>query len=230
MRIKMMNTTYEERLSDSPYVERIGKFRVETAYSRSCPANILSNMLLVRYKGKTSLSVWGPETKFGVMDYPAGAEFLFIAFRLGAFLPQLPAAKLVDSGITLPDATSQSFWLNSSTWQYPNYENADTFVDWLVRDGLLVREPIVDAVLQDHPLDMTLRTVRHRFLRATGLTKNYLHQLESARPALVLLQTGVSILDTVDQMGYADQPHLTRSLKRLFGQTPAQIARMVQLE
>jgi hypothetical protein len=37
------------------------------------------------------------------------------------------------------------------------------------------------------------------------------------------LQQGVSILDTVEQAGYFDQPHLTRSLKYLIGQTPAQI-------
>jgi hypothetical protein len=34
-----------------------------------------------------------------------------------------------------------------------------------------------------------------------------------------------SILDTVDLAGYADQPHLTGSLKRYMGQTPAQILR-----
>jgi AraC-like DNA-binding protein len=225
-----MNTTYEERLSDSPYIDRIGRFRVDKAYSRSCPANILGNMLLVKYKGKTSLSMWGPETKVGIMNYPAGAEFLFIAFKLGTFMPRLPITNIVDTGITLPDATNQSFWLDSESWQYPDYENADTFVDWLVREGLLVHEPIVDVVLQDHPLDMALRTVRHRFLRATGLTRSYIRQVEHARQAVVLLEKGVSILDTVNQVGYADQPHLTRSLKRLVGQTPAQIARESQAE
>jgi AraC-like DNA-binding protein len=40
-----------------------------------------------------------------------------------------------------------------------------------------------------------------------------------------LLQQGVSILDTVYEVGYADQAHMTRSLKRLIGQTPTQIAR-----
>ncbi len=40
---------------------------------------------------------------------------------------------------------------------------------------------------------------------------------------MTLLQQGVSIVDTVDQAGYADQPHLTRSLKRFIGQTPAQL-------
>ncbi len=49
-----------------------------------------------------------------------------------------------------------------------------------------------------------------------------------ARHARTLLQQGISILDTVEQAGYADQPHLTRSLKRFMGQTPAQILRSIQ--
>lgn len=225
-----MNTSYEERLSNSPYIQRIGQFQVDSPYSRTCAANVLTNMLLVRYKGKTSLSVWGPETKFGVMNYPEGAEFLFIAFKLGVFLPRLSITNLVDTGIILPEASSQSFWLGSTSWQYPSYENVDTFVDRLVRDELLIHEPIVEAMLQDRPLDMSPRTARYRFLRATGLTKSYIRQVERVQQAVALLEQGVSILDTVDQAGYADQPHLTRSLKRLLGQTPAQIARVSQAE
>jgi len=60
-------------------------------------------------------------------------------------------------------------------------------------------------------------------LRATGLTQSAARQIERARYATYLLQQGVSILDTVEQAGYFDQPHLTRSLKHLIGQTPAQI-------
>ncbi|MCL4303751.1 MAG: hypothetical protein KJ077_49150 [Anaerolineae bacterium] len=36
--------------------------------------------------------------------------------------------------------------------------------------------------------------------------------------------------DVVYQAGYADQPHLTRSLKHFVGQTPAQIIRLSQSE
>jgi AraC-like DNA-binding protein len=42
------------------------------------------------------------------------------------------------------------------------------------------------------------------------------------------LKQGVSILDTVYEAGYFDQAHLTRSLKHLIGQTPAQIIRAEQ--
>ena len=65
-----------------------------------------------------------------------------------------------------------------------------------------------------------------RFLRATGLTHGLVVQIERAQHALKLLQHGMPILDTVEQAGYADQPHLTRSLKRLVGQTPAQILKL----
>ena len=50
-----------------------------------------------------------------------------------------------------------------------------------------------------------------------------MYQIERARYATIPLKQGASILGTVQAAGYADQPHLTRSLKQLIGQTPAQI-------
>jgi len=220
-----MNPTYEERLSDSPYVDKIGRFRAEDAYAHVCTANVLWNMLLVRHQDKTSLSLWGPMTQSGLMNYPQGAEFMFIVFKLGTFMPRLPPNQLAGTGLILPDASSQSFWLDSAAWQYPDYENADTFVEWLARAGLLEHEPIVDSVIKDRVQEIPSRTMRHRFLRATGITKSYIRQLERAQQAAALLGQGVSILDTVYHAGYADQAHMTRSLKRFIGQTPAQLAR-----
>jgi AraC-like DNA-binding protein len=98
-------------------------------------------------------------------------------------------------------------------------------LSWLVKEELLVYEPVVDAVLQNTPQDMPSRTVRHRFLRATGLTRSHIDQIQRAQHAAALLEQGLPILDVVEQAGYADQPHLTRSLKRFIGQTPAQVVR-----
>jgi len=91
-----------------------------------------------------------------------------------------------------------------------------------VRDDVLVRDPLVNAALQDQVPEMASRTVRHRFLRATGLTQNHILQFERVQQAVTLLGQGLSILDVVYQLGYYDQPHLTRSMKRFIGKTPAQ--------
>jgi methylphosphotriester-DNA--protein-cysteine methyltransferase len=99
-----------------------------------------------------------------------------------------------------------------------------------VREGLLVRDPIVAAVSQGQPHALSPRSIQRRFLRATGLTRGSLRQIERARYATMLLQHGVSILDTVAQAGYADQAHLTRSLKCFIGKTPTQIVRKTDPE
>jgi len=125
--------------------------------------------------------------------------------------------------LNLPEAAQKSFWLHGSAWELPDFENADTFVNKLVREGLLVCDPVVGSVLQGQPVDMSLRTVQRRFLQATGLTHTTVFQIKRARYATMLLKQGVSIPITIARAGYFDQSHLIRSLQHLIGQTPAQI-------
>jgi methylphosphotriester-DNA--protein-cysteine methyltransferase len=99
-----------------------------------------------------------------------------------------------------------------------------------VQEELLVCDPVVSAVLQDQPQAMAPRTIRHRFLHATGLTQKHIRQHERALQTARLLQQGVSILDTTYELGYFDQPHLTRSLKQFIGHTPTQLVQLSQPE
>ena len=101
--------------------------------------------------------------------------------------------------------------------------NADMFVKRLARQELLVRDPIIESALRGEPQDLSPRSVQRHFLYATGVTQGSIRQIERARYATVLLQRGISISDVVDQAGYADQAHLTRSLKYFIGKTPVQI-------
>jgi AraC-like DNA-binding protein len=181
-------------------------------------------MVLVRHQRNTELRVVGPVTASGELPYIEGVELLWIKLKLGTFMPHLPTTDFRDAEITLPEAASQSFWLKGSAWQFPDFENADTFVDRLVREDILAHDPVVNAVLLGHTEDMASRTLRYRFSRATGLTQSHVRQVERAQRAAALLRHGISIPDTVYELGYFDQPHLTRSLKRWIGHTPAQIA------
>ncbi|HEU5370645.1 MAG TPA: AraC family transcriptional regulator [Ktedonobacterales bacterium] len=212
-----------ERLSDSPFVERIWCSHSEGAGTFLSVAESRWEMVVTRLQGKINLIVRGPETRATSVECPADGKWLGIRFKLGTCMPHLPASNLVDGTVTLPEATGQSFWLHGSAWQFPDYDNADTFVGRLVREGLLVREPVVDAALQGQLQDLSLRTAQRRFLQTAGLTHSAARQIERARYATVLLRQGASISDVVYEAGYFDQPHLTRALKHFIGQTPAQI-------
>jgi len=219
-----MDFKVEDRPSDSPFVERIWRSQREQAGTFTSIAESHWGMVVTKYKGRQIFTVRGPETRATTAESVAGADLFGIQFKPGTFMPDLPAGMHMDRrDRVLPEAGSNSFWLNSSAWQFPDFENADTFVDRLVRDGLLVRDPLVEAALQGKPVGTSIRTVQRRFLQATGLTQNDLYQIGRARLATTLLKEGASILDTVVQAGYYDQPHLTRALKQFTGQTPAEI-------
>lgn len=181
---------------------------------------------VTRHRGRAFVTLRGPETTATTADCPAEGEWLGIRFTAGVFMPRLTPGELANRcDVTLPTATTKTFWLNGSAWEYPDFENADTFVARLAQQGIIARDFAVEAMVQERPPKLPLRSMQRHFVRATGITHRTLRQIERARYATTLLRNGVSILDTVHESGYFDQPHLTRSLKSLIGATPMEISR-----
>jgi len=221
-----MFIVFEDRPSDSPFVERVWRCHSERAGTFSSMAASHLEMVVTRHRGKTFLTLRGPETRATEADCPADGEWLAIRFKLGTFLPEHPASTLLDRrDENLPSASSRTFWLDGSRWEFPDFENAETFVARLVRNGLIARDGAVEAALQGERHALSRRSAQRHFLQATGITQSTFRQIERARHATNLLKQGVSILDTIHEAGYFDQAHLTRSLKHLIGQTPGHISR-----
>jgi AraC-like DNA-binding protein len=216
--------TFEERLSDSPFIERVWRSRSTSAGWFLSIASTHCEVVVTRCKGEVFLTLRGPEKRATVAQCPSDGEWIGVRLRLGTFMPHLLPCDLIDRrDVTLPTATSRSFWLRGSAWEYPTYANAETFVTRLARQGLIVRNPIVDRMLARHPHHLSIRTGQRRFLQATGLTHRAVRQIERARHATNLLRQDASILDTAHEAGYFDQAHLTWSLKHFIGQTPGEI-------
>lgn len=216
-----MSVQFVERLSDSPYVETVMHAYTEAGVSTVRPAESHWHMVFVRLGGRIQPIFAGALPTSGSVHFRE-AELLWIKFRLGTFMPHLPSRDLIDRDTFLPGASSRSFWLHGSAWEFPSYENVETFVNRLVHNEVLMYDPLIDTVLNGETYSVPPRTLRHRFLRATGLTQGTILQIERAKRASALLEQGTSILDTVYEAGYFDQPHLTRSLRRFIGKTPAQ--------
>jgi methylphosphotriester-DNA--protein-cysteine methyltransferase len=94
----------------------------------------------------------------------------------------------------------------------------------MAREGLIVRDRAVEAALEGERSPASPRTLQRRVLRSTGMTQTTLRQIERARHAAYLLRTGVPAAVVAQDAGYFDQAHLTRSLARLVGLTPAKVA------
>ncbi|WP_460541236.1 helix-turn-helix domain-containing protein [Glycomyces halotolerans] len=227
-----------DRESDSPYVERVYQVSESAAGGAPAPKRMVSvansNWELVVWTsgGATNVSVRGPETRPSEvpLDGTPGSAF-GIVFRHGAFLKSLPVGGLVDSSVESPHTTARTFVLHGDQWEIPAYENVETFVDRMVRSGLLSRDPLVtDVIAGDVPPLITSRSVQRRVAAATGLTQGMIRQIERARQAAILLRRGEAAIDVVHEVGYHDQPHLARSLARFIGRRATDLRRPVENE
>jgi hypothetical protein len=125
----------------------------------------------------------GPETRAGSAQVPDEADFVGIQFAVGTSLRIAPASSLVESGIELPVTSRSRFWLGADRWEIPAEEEAEQFVARLVAVGALVRDSLVQEVLDGRPFHGTTRTLERRFRAATGLTRGAIVQIERARSA-----------------------------------------------
>jgi hypothetical protein len=175
------------------------------------------------YEGLPHAGVSGPETAAGTAPVPEGAAFVGIEFAIGTSLRNLPISSLTDGGVELPDTTRRSFQLAGSRWETPGPDDAEALVERLVLDGAVVRDPLVGEVLRGGRPEVSDRTVERRFRAATGLTRGAVRQIERAREAAHLLAAGKGAADVVASLGFFDQSHLARALRRYVGRTVTQL-------
>jgi hypothetical protein len=125
---------FDTRPANSSLVEIVWHTHSERPGTFTSVAASNWEMVITTFGGKTMITARGPETKASQADFPADAEFFGITFKLGTFMPHLPIKTLLDKqDATLPEASSNSFWLCGSAWELPAFENADVFVDRLIR-------------------------------------------------------------------------------------------------
>ena len=158
----------ESQSSDSPLVQEVYRARSSGGGSFTSIATTQWEMVITKQRGKSTISLRGPETKASPAPIPEDAEFLGIIFKHGTFMPRLPGNKLVDVEIHLPETVKNSFQLFGDTWEFPNFENADTFISRLVHEGLLVQDPVIDIALREElrsPLPIRRQICRRRAVR-----------------------------------------------------------------
>jgi hypothetical protein len=130
---------FDDRPSDSPLVERVWQCRSGRAGQFDSIAASHWEMVVTHVDGRKTMTVRGPETRATNAVCPAGGEWIAIRFKLGTFMPDVPVASIRDRrDLDLPRASKRTFWLDGRAWEYPTFENAETFVKRLARRGLML--------------------------------------------------------------------------------------------
>jgi hypothetical protein len=215
----------QTRPVDSPYLTSITSLRFTAEGQTLMQPDGCWDIAILRRRETVEVLRTGLTTRPVVYEHSAGDETLVISFKPSAFMPLMPGEVMRDEGVVLEKFGRGSFWLGTDVRDIPNFENADVFVEHLVRQEIVQSNDIVASVLEGQPRAMSERTMQRHFLRTTGLTYKSFTLIERAQQAVVLLRMGRPALDVAFALGYTDQAHMINSLRAIMGQTPGQIAR-----
>lgn len=106
---------------------------------------------------------------------------------------------------------------------FPEFAEIEAFTDRLLELDVLRCDDDVRRMLSGDDAGYSERHRQRRVRAATGLTRKQIEQLSRAREAFALLMQGVPPIECAARCGFADQAHLSRSLRAFHGQTPAQV-------
>ena len=217
-----MTFEYEEKPSRSRFVDIIWQTHDTSDGTYLAAADACWDMIFIRSVHGNRVLLSGPSSKITPVPYRAGNRNVGIRFQRGTFLTHVRASAMVDTTEALPMPAGETFVMAGLDWSMPTFETADSFIDDLERLDLLSDDPVAMAALRGQAPATSQRSIQRHVSSATGLSANRIRQIVRARTAAERLQRGESILDVAHDMGYADQAHLTRDLKRLTGYTPGQ--------
>ena len=214
-----------ERAADSPLVERVTYVEYDEHTRELSTPDGCWDIVVLRRGGRIAVLQTGLISRPVLLENHPGDSFLAISFKPGVFATKTPGAHMVDRALVRPLVTARTFALESETLEIPTFENAEGLVQRLAQRGLLARDDLVESAAQGQPRAISPRSMQRHFLSALGMTPKQFAQIKRACHAVELLRAGMRPSQAALEAGFADQPHLTRSLKAIMGQTPAELAR-----
>jgi hypothetical protein len=163
-----------------------------------------------------SAALQGAESVASRVAVPPASHYLGIRFMRGVSLRPHPAAAIVDRSVPLRSDDGRIL-LGERRWRLPDVDGVEAFVMRLVDAGLL-------AMAELPPPDRTTtRTAQRHHRVSTGLTRDLVRQIDRARLAAASLRAGEPWPAVVAELGYVDQAHLARAMRRFVGQTPGEL-------
>ena len=219
-----MTQIHKSRTSSHPFIDTVWKsHNLTDGVYLATPDGSWDIIVGFDVNNRPSGIIAGQATKPMRVPYTAGTRSVVVSFAAGVFMPQLPASELLDSVRPLNIIDDGHFELFGHIIPFPTFETAEEMVNEMVRLGILQHDDLVDSALRGTEKATSKRSSQRRFLKATGTTRKQLEQIERAKEAVRLLKQGKTPIEAAADAGYADQPHMAKSIKKIMHSKPSNV-------
>jgi Helix-turn-helix domain len=220
-----MSFLYEEKDSACPYVDVVWHTVDTSDGTYLAAADACWDMIFTRTAATSRVLLSGPSSRPTPVPYQTGNRNVGVRFTQGTYFTHVEPQSMCNRTIALPMPDAECFELDGRTWPMPDYDGIDELLAGFDAVGLIAHDPVIDAALRGIHPPLSPRSVQRHFTRITGQSPQQVRQIARAREAVARLRTGEAIADVAYELGYADQSHLSRDVKRLTGYTPAESKR-----
>ena len=213
----------EQRPSADPEIRTVWRAYVDEAADYTDEASEHWGLSFIRRPdGSLAAELAGPRLEGLPIRSRAGESYWGVELAAHVMIPGVDKALLRGAIAELPVAGGR-VTIAGRRYVIPGWENLEPFVSRLVADGVLVADADVRRALGGDDRGLSRRSWQRRFRSVTGLRRKEIERLDRSRRAYRLLSEGMAPSAVAAEVGYADQAHLTRELRRIRGETPARV-------
>lgn len=225
-----MTQRHVSRASSSPLIDRVWHTENMTDGVYIATPDCAWDLLALRMQdGTRMMMLAGQQTRFLEVPYVAGTSSVVISFTASAYLVGMSGDELLDATSMLPNDGKDGFVLLGHTFEFPEYNTAEALVKSMVNAGILRQDDVVASVLEGQPRAMSSRTMQRHFHEVTGISRKGLDKIRRAQEAVKMLQAGTATAEVAAEVGYTDQSHLAKDLKKIMGSGAATIEHIHKL-
>lgn len=213
-----MTQKHISRFSTSPFIDRVWHTENITDGIYIATPDCAWDLLALQLPDGTRMMILaGQQTKYLDVPYTANTSAVVISFVASAYLAGFKGDDLVDATVILQNDDGNHFILLDRVFEFPTYETAEELVESMILAGILKKDDVVASVLEGRPKAMSSRTMQRHFHEVTGISRKTLDKIQRAQNAVKMLQTGTATAKVAAEVGYTDQSHLTKDLKKIMG-------------
>lgn len=172
--------------------------------------------------GSSFVFLSGQATEPVEVPYVEGESSVVISFAAHVYLA---GDKEMRTGAAVRplDVQGEQFLLDGMALPLPTFLNAESLVDEMIGAGLLLSDDVVAKAFTAKPKAASRRSVQQHFKNTTGITQKDFQLIRRAQEAVRRLKDGEIAAAVAIDLGYTDQPHMIKSIKKIMGALPSNL-------
>lgn len=173
-------------------------------------------------EGESVVFLSGQATEPVEVPYRDGESSIVISFSAHVYLAQDKEPR-VGPEIRMLPVQGETFELDSVELPLPTFENIEPLVDAMIAAGLLLSDDLVARAFSETPKAASPRSTQLHFKRTTGITQKSFQMIRRAQEAVRRLKAGETPAGVAAELGYTDQAHMIKSIKKIMGALPSNL-------